>query len=253
MARYFIHLSYNGTDFHGWQRQHNASSIQGTCEEALSLLLHDDIIQITGCGRTDAGVHARSYYAHFDTDRILPDEFIYRLNAILPKSIAVDNVTSVPDSLHARFDAIERTYKYFIHKKKNPFKENLSYALPKYELDITLMNDFCNILILKDDFSAFEKKGSDNKTSLCNLTHAYWEVEGDEVIFTITSDRFLRNMVRAIVGTCLMIGTKRSDTLDILRKVDNKEQINVTLPVPAHGLYLWDIGYDYIRNGRTEK
>ncbi len=246
MARYFLELCYDGSGFCGWQRQQNAYTVQEACEYAISVLLHEKAVPLTGCGRTDTGVHARKYFAHFDTEIILPQEFIYRINALLPKAVAVNKIYSVKDNCHARFDAGYRTYKYFIHKRKNPFKERVSFALPHIEVDMHQMNEFCSYLIGKKDFSAFEKKGSDNKTSICDVKFASWETDSDTLIFTITADRFLRNMVRAITGTSLMVGSGRVKVEDIVRKMCQKAQINVTLAVPPHGLHLWDIGYEYI-------
>lgn len=251
MARYFVHLCYDGSDYCGWQRQNNARSVQDTCEKVLSILLGEREVNIIGCGRTDTGVHANSYYFHFDTELVLPIELEYRMNAMLPKSIAINDIFKVEDNLHARFDAKNRSYKYFIHRKKSPFREKYSFALPHIDLDLVRMNDFCKYLIGKKDFTAFEKKGSDNKTSTCEVYEALWEEEDGNLVFTITADRFLRNMVRAITGTSLMIGSGRVSLEDIARKIQDKQQINVTLAVPAHGLHLWSIRYDFDKYGRS--
>lgn len=251
MARYFVHLCYDGSDYCGWQRQNNAPSVQVTCEKVLTVLLGDRDMRIIGCGRTDTGVHANSYYFHFDTESALPAEMKYRMNAMLPKSIAMYDIFRVNDNFHARFDAKNRTYKYFIHRNKNPFVGAYSFALPNIDVDIVRMNDFCKYLMGKKDFTAFEKKGSDNKTSDCEVYESFWEEENGGYVFTITADRFLRNMVRAITGTSLMIGSGRISIEDIVRKIHDKEQINVTLAVPAHGLHLWAISYDFDTYGRS--
>lgn len=243
--RYFLKLQYDGTDFCGWQRQNNAVSVQQVIEECLVILLKEATLSIVGCGRTDTGVHAHEYFAHLDSYNILDDKFKFQLNAILPKSISILSILEVKNTLHARFDAKSRTYKYFIHKVKNPFKTKYSFLLPNIALDISMMNEFVANLKGSIDCSAFEKKGSDNNTSICKISYAFWEQVEDGYVFTITADRFLRNMVRSIVGTSLMIGSKRESLNNIMHKVVEKEQINVTLAAPACGLFLWSIQYDF--------
>ena len=243
--RYFIQLTYLGKNYCGWQRQENAISVQQILEENVSKLLHKPIA-ITGCGRTDAGVHAQDYYAHFDIDNAFPssDDFLYRINSMLPIDIAVQQVFKVRDTLHARFDAQWRTYKYFIHFKKNPFVEEQSFCWNK-SIDIEIMNHCIQQLIGAHDFSTFEKKGSDNKTSICVLKEAYWQIHENGIVFTITANRFLRNMVRRITAALLMVGNRKMDEQYLIQAVLQKQNLDVRLAVPAKGLFLWKIEYEF--------
>lgn len=239
--RYFLQLSYHGKNYSGWQRQENAVSVQEILEENLSKLFGESI-EIIGCGRTDAGVHAKDYYAHFDTDKNIPDNFLYRINSMLPDDIAVGNIFEVKPGLHARFDAMNRTYKYFIHFEKNPFLEEQSFFYNQ-QPDIEKMNHCIQQLIGEHDFSTFEKKGSDNKTSVCVLKEAYWQTTENGLVFTITANRFLRNMVRRITSALLMVGLNKMNEQDLLNAVLEKESLEVKLAVPAKGLFLWKIEY----------
>lgn len=242
-VRYFLHLTYKGTHFHGWQRQNNAPSVQETLEKACSTLLKCET-EITGCGRTDTGVHAHSFYAHFDHDAILDNTLLYPLNALLPDDIAVHDIIPVDAEMHARYSATERTYKYFIHTHKDPFLTDRSYFFRHSDrLDIEKMNAFGAALPGFVDFSSFEKVGSNNKHSLCTVLSAEWSVTADGLVFTITANRFLRNMVRAIVATSLMIGTGKISLEDVLKQIQLKERIHLYLTAPAQGLHLWDIRY----------
>ena len=243
--RYFLQLSYNGKQYCGWQRQPNGISIQEVIEENLSKLL-GAFSPITGCGRTDAGVHAQEYFAHFDTESDIPDNFIYRINRMLPNNIAIQHLFSVSSKVHARFDATNRTYKYFIHYEKNPFLEDQSFLLLNKNLDITKMNHCIKQLIGEHDFSTFEKKGSDNKTSVCQLKDAYWEETPNGFVFTITANRFLRNMVRSITAALLMVGLNKLSEEVLLQAVLNKKPLAIKLAVPAKGLFLWKIEYDSV-------
>lgn len=239
--RYFLQLAYHGKNYCGWQRQDNAISVQVMIEEKLAQLLAEKT-SIIGCGRTDAGVHAHDYYAHFDTEKTLVDDFLYRINSMLPNDIAIKNYFEVDDSLHARFDAISRTYKYFIHTEKNPFLEEQSFCWNK-PLDIEKMNHCIQQLLGEYDFSTFEKKGSDNKTSICVLKEAYWQTTENGFVFTITANRFLRNMVRRITAALLMVGNGTLDEEKVIQAVKQKQALEVKLAVPAKGLFLWKITY----------
>lgn len=244
--RYFLQLSYNGKNYSGWQRQENAISVQEELEDNLTKIFAS-AIEITGCGRTDAGVHAKEYFAHFDTDKNIPENFLYRINSMLPDDIAISKIFVVRPDLHARFDAINRTYKYFIHFEKNPFLEEQSFLLNQ-QPTLEKMNHCIQQLIGEHDFSTFEKKGSDNKTSVCKLENAFWQTTETGLVFTITANRFLRNMVRRITAALLMVGLNKMSEQDILNAVINNDTLEVKLAVPAKGLFLWKIKYEFSEN-----
>lgn len=241
--RYFIELSYKGTNFHGWQFQPNASSIQECIEKALSTILRSKI-SIFGAGRTDTGVHARYYVAHFDSDIETLDskDFRHKLNSFLHKDISVFSITKVKSDAHARFDAISRTYMYYINLEKNPFTQDTSWYYYK-KPDIDLMNEACTILFEYSDFTSFSKLHTDVKTNDCKIFKASWQIHSDELVFTVQADRFLRNMVRALVGTILEVGINKIDLSDFRQIIENKNRDEAGLSVPAHGLFLTDIRY----------
>ena len=209
IMRYFITLGYDGTDFHGWQIQPNGNSVQEELQKALSTLMRQPM-EVVGAGRTDAGVHARQMVAHFDSDSAVDcQQLTYRLNRIVPRSMAVYKVEKVADDMHARFSAKRRTYRYFVHTRKDPFLRHYSYQLP-YSLDFNQMNKAACILLDYSDFGAFCKSHSDVKTTICKVTAAKWhQTAPDEWYFEISADRFLRNMVRAVVGTLMDVGRGR--------------------------------------------
>lgn len=241
--RYFVWFSYDGTAYHGWQIQPNGNSVQEELQRALSTLLREDI-SMTGAGRTDAGVHARQMVAHFDFSKdIEPEQLAYKLNRILPCDIAVDRVELVSDDMHARFSATSRTYHYYIHTKKDPFHKAFSTEL-HYKLDFDKMNEAGRILMSYDDFGAFCKSHSDVKTTLCHVTKAEWIQTGETSwYFEITANRFLRNMVRAVVGTLIDVGRGRL-TLDEFRKViEGKRRTEAGESMPANALFLENIVY----------
>lgn len=241
--RYFVWFSYDGTAYHGWQIQPNGNSVQEELQRALSTLLREEI-SVTGAGRTDAGVHARQMVAHFDfSEAIDLEQLAYKLNRILPCDIAVDRVELVDDDMHARFSATSRTYHYYIHTKKDPFSRPYSTEL-HYELDFDKMNEAGRILMTYDDFGAFCKSHSDVKTTFCRVTKAEW-VQASETswYFEITANRFLRNMVRAVVGTLIDVGRGRL-TLDDFRKViEGKRRTAAGESMPANALFLENIRY----------
>ena len=239
--RYFIHLSYNGKNYCGWQRQPHSLSVQEELEKAMSLLLREPIA-LVGAGRTDTGVHARNYFAHFDYTPSLPHNLVNKLNSFLPKEIAIKDIFSVSDSAHARFDATSRTYQYFISLEKNPFLYEQSYYLFQ-SLDISLMNEACKILFEFNDFQCFSKTKTDVKTYICDIKNAFWEEKDNQLIFTITADRFLRNMVRAIVGTMLNIGTKKINLTDFRAIIESKNRGLAGFSVPANALFLVEVKY----------
>ncbi|XLS28422.1 tRNA pseudouridine(38-40) synthase TruA [Flavobacteriaceae bacterium M23B6Z8] len=240
--RYFIEFAYNGRNYHGWQKQPNASSVQETLEKALSLLLRNSI-SVTGAGRTDAGVHARQMYAHFDFEEIPDTDFlIKRLNALLPSDIAVRNVIAVAEDAHARFDAISRTYEYRVVNRKDPFLDSFAYYIHQ-TTDIKLMNEAASVLFEYKDFQCFSKSNTDVKTYLCEIKEAVWTSNSDQLIFTITADRFLRNMVRAIVGTLLDVGLGKISKQDVKKIIESKNRSMAGVSVPAHALYLTGVAY----------
>lgn len=241
MKRYFIELSYNGSPFNGWQRQINAPSVQKTIEQALSTLLQNPIL-ITGCGRTDTGVHATFYVAHFETDKPfdLNEHFIYQLNAVLPNSIAISNL--YPTDLHARFDAKVREYKYFIQPSKNPFNRNTTWQITT-PLDLKAMQTAADMLLTKTDFSSFAKLHSDNKTNICYVSHAEWQEIDSQFVFTIRADRFLRGMVRGIVGTLVEVGRKKITPTQFQEILLSLNRANASAQAPPQGLFLTNIIY----------
>lgn len=243
LNRYFLKLSYKGTNFHGWQIQENASSVQETINNALSLLIRSEI-NVVGCGRTDTGVHARQFYAHFDLDFTIEDleKLIFKVNSFLCKDIYIQEIYKVSADLHARFSAKSRTYHYYIHQKKNPFNEELSYFFP-HDLDLELMNRAAQILFDYNDFTSFSKSHTDTKTNLCTIKEAKWKASEEQLVFHITADRFLRNMVRAIVGTLLEVGRHKMNLMDFRNVIEQKNRSKAGVSVPAHGLFLEEIIY----------
>lgn len=243
--RYFIHLAYKGTNYHGWQSQPDAISVQEILEKALETILRKPM-SIMGAGRTDAGVHAKEMYAHFDFDGSIDSQnLIRKLNSFLPKDIVIFNILNVHDAAHARFDATKRTYEYHIHTQKNPFECNDSWQY-SIRLNIEKMNEACAILFEYIDFECFSKTHTDVNTFNCKIHQANWKQDEKNLIFTISADRFLRNMVRAIVGTMINIGLEKVSLEDFKKIIESKDRGKAGFSVPAHGLYLTKIEYDYI-------
>lgn len=243
MQRYFIRFSYDGTAYHGWQIQPNGVTVQEVFQRTLSMLLRTDTA-VVGAGRTDTGVHARLMVAHFDaSDDIDCDRLAYKLNNALPADIAVSRVERVAADLHARFSAVARTYHYHIHTVKSPFLRAYSCEM-HYHLDFEAMNEAAALLTEYTDFAAFCKSQSDNKTTLCTVTEARWTSLGDgRWRFTITANRFLRNMVRAVVGTLIEVGRHRIDLDEFRRIIEGKSRSTAGESMPARGLSLVDIVY----------
>jgi len=245
MNRFFIRLAYNGTKYHGWQYQHNAPSVQEIISKGLELMLSCQV-NLVGCGRTDSGVHAREFYAHFDLpDKETidsPDQLAFRLNRYLPEDIAVFWIKNVADNLHARFSAISRTYQYHIHTFKDPFL-NLSSWFVHDIPEVEIMNKGAEFLMEYEDFTSFSKLHSAAKTNICHLTEAYWTQNGHKLIFTITADRFLRNMVRAIVGTLVDLGQGKMTLEGLHQVIEAKNRSDAGQSVPALGLYLERVIY----------
>lgn len=243
MQRYFFELAYDGTDFFGWQRQPREISVQQLIEDALSKLHSNTAISVVGCGRTDTGVHAHRYHLHVDLPEIEQEEvFLFKLNRMLPNSIVIFSITPVEQDQHARFDATQRTYRYFIHQEKNPFKQRFSWYYP-HALDFDKMNEAANHLLGKKDFTSLSKLHTDVKTNICEVSEARWIVAEREIYFQISADRFLRNMVRATVGTLLDVGQGKIEPEKIKEILEAKDRQAASTSVPAHGLFLWEINY----------
>mgnify|MGYP002013474219 CR=1 FL=1 len=243
LTRYFIELSYNGSAYHGWQRQPNAITIQQVLEEALSRLARNKIT-LLGAGRTDTGVHALQMFAHFDVSHKIANtkELIFHLNGFLKDDISVKGIRQVKPQANARFDATARYYEYHISTAKDPFHSQFHYYL-KNQPDIDMMNEAAKSLLLHKDFKCFSKTNTDVKTFLCEIKKAVWKQEGSSLIFYISSNRFLRNMVRSIVGTLLEVGYKKRKVEDIDDLIRSKDRRQAGFSVPAHGLYLSRIEY----------
>lgn len=240
--RYFIQLSYNGSSYHGWQIQPNAVTVQETIQDALSKLLNTNI-SITGAGRTDTGVHAFQMFAHFDVDETLDTENLtLKLNSFLPKDIAIQSIFQVNADAHTRFHAIKRSYDYKISLKKNVFLFDYTHYVHQ-KLDVDKMNEAANILLEYTNFQCFSKSNTDVKTYNCKIEKAQWKQEGNLLIFTISADRFLRNMVRAIVGTLLNIGLSKIAVSDMHKILASKDRSEAGFSVPSKGLYLTEVLY----------
>ena len=240
--RYFIELAYKGTHFHGWQVQPDAISVQEVLEKALSTKLQEKIV-VTGAGRTDTGVHASFFVAHFDTQKSFDTgSTIYGLNNLVGKDIAIYKIFPVADNLHARFDAVSRTYEYRICQTKNPFLKEISTFLNK-DLDLDLMNKASQLLFEYTDFTSFSKLHTDTKTNNCKITQAFWAPQNELLVFTITADRFLRNMVRAIVGTLIDLGEHKISIDEFRKIIEAKDRAKAGKSAPAEGLFLTQIEY----------
>jgi tRNA pseudouridine38-40 synthase len=245
MRRYFIQLSFRGTHFHGWQVQNNAKTVQDELQQVLSTILRKRI-EITGAGRTDTGVHAKEMFAHFDNEEELTDlqHFTFKLNSILPADIAVQKVFEVPIDYHARFTASARSYEYHLHQQKDPFKQDTSYYFNR-NLSVNAMNQAAQILLEYTDFSAFSKSNTQTFTNDCTIYNAVWEITDDGLVFHISANRFLRNMVRAIVGTLLEIGIGKYEVADMHTIIQSKNRSKAGTSVPACGLYLTRVEYPF--------
>lgn len=241
--RYFIELSYHGKNYHGWQIQPNEISVQETIEQALSILLKQSIA-VVGCGRTDSGVHASQFFLHFDIQNPIDKEKLkFRLNSFLPEDIAIFQIIKVKEDAHARFDAISRSYRYQISLIKDVFNTDLSLKLHEAELDLDRMNKAAELMMKYDDFKCFSRSKTDVKTYQCNISKAYWYKEQNKLIFCITANRFLRNMVRAIVGTLLEVGMNKMNLEQFQNVIESRDRTKAGASVKAKGLYLTQIDY----------
>lgn len=256
--RYFLQLSYKGTNYHGWQIQPNARSVQEETEKALRTILREEI-SLTGAGRTDAGVHARTMYAHFDTTKVIEDKkrFLLSMNRLVGNDINLEGLKEVASDAHARFDATLRKYKYFVSFSKNSFFKDYFWQSPS-ALNVSLMNEAAERLKEIKDFTSFAKLHSDSKTNICLVKEAFWQpissdneaMEflgeiGNGIVFTISADRFLRNMVRAIVGTLIDVGRGKLSPDEFVEIIYKKDRCEAGVSMPAGGLFLWDIKYPY--------
>jgi len=247
--RFFLELAYDGTKYHGWQLQPNAIGVQEVLNKTLSTILREQI-ETLGCGRTDTGVHAKQFFAHFDSEKLMVDDtwqmdktgFLRSLNALLPHDIAVSDIFPIAAEAHARFDATLRSYEYHIHFNKDPFKHGYSWLL-RDELDLELMDRAATIIMGYTDFSCFSKSNTQVKTNNCKISKAEWIKTDSGIVFHISADRFLRNMVRAIVGTLIQVGKKEIEPEDVHAIIRSKNRSNAGTSVPACGLYLTQVVY----------
>ena len=261
MGRYFIHLAYNGANYCGWQTQPGLPTVQQTLEEALSTLLRQKVA-VVGCGRTDTGVHASDFYAHFDlkvdsgewavdstreqilptTRYPLPTNIVFKLNSFLPPDIAIFGIFPVADNAHARFDATARTYQYHVSDRRLPFRQG-QYCRIYFKPDIDKMNEAARVLMEYDDFTSFAKLHTQVKTNICHLSEAHWDEVGEEWIFTIRSNRFLRNMVRSVTGTLLDVGRGKLSIEGLREIIEKKDRCAAGVSMPACGLFLTKVEY----------
>ena len=240
--RYFIELAYNGKAYHGWQIQPNAITVQEVLEKALSTVLREDL-SIVGAGRTDTGVHASQMFAHFNTEAPFEKaSLIFKLNSFLPSDISIKSIEEVHPEAHARFSAVSRRYVYRVSLGKNVFSNDLAYTIIT-DLEVSKMNDACKVLLEYRDFQCFSKSKTDVKTYNCDIMFAQWTHEKGELHFHIKADRFLRNMVRAIVGTMISIGQGKLEVEDLHKIIQSKDRGKAGFSVPAHGLFLTEVDY----------
>lgn len=241
--RFFIEFSYKGTNYHGWQEQPNAKTVQQEINKALSVICNDkNKIESMGAGRTDAGVHAKQMFAHFDCGfDCASTNIIFKLNSFLPNDIAICDIFKVKNDANCRFDALSRTYQYHIIQKKDPFNKT-AYLLQR-DLDIQAMNDACKYIIGKQDYTSFSKLNTQTFTNNCNIIFSRWDVIDNELVFTIKADRFLRNMVRAIVGTLIDVGLGKINTDDVIKIIAARDRSKSGPSVPAHALFLIEVKY----------
>lgn len=243
MDRYFLQLAYNGENYHGWQIQPNANSVQAELQKALSTILRSSI-EVVGAGRTDTGVHASFFVAHFEYEGKIAnyEQLKFKLNSFLPNDIRVDTIVPVDSAMHARFNATSRTYKYFLTNRKEPFRNGITAFIP-YSLDLDKMNEAAGLLLSVVDFTSFSKLHTDVKTNNCNVTKAEWTQQDNLLVFEISADRFLRNMVRAVVGTLVDVGKRKLSIESFKEIIASKDRGLAGASVQARGLFLVDIDY----------
>jgi tRNA pseudouridine38-40 synthase len=246
MPRYFLELAYNGTRLNGWQRQHNAPSVQATIEDALRLILRQPLLEIVGCGRTDTGVHAAQYFAHFDFEGEFPPSFLERANKLVGLDISLIQLHAVEPEAHARFDAVRRSYNYFLSFHKNPFSRETEWHFPQgKQLNREKMQETADLLRGYAEFAPFCKTNSDAQTMRCDISEAAWIFTNTGAIFTISSNRFLRGMVRLVVGACINAGLGQISVADVKQALDAQAPLIKSYSVPPTGLFLSRIDYGF--------
>ncbi|GMV78623.1 MAG: tRNA pseudouridine synthase A [Chitinophagaceae bacterium] len=241
MPRYFLEVAYVGTNYSGFQIQQNAVTIQQKIEEALTIFFKQTI-PLTGSSRTDAGVHAKQNFFHFDFRENINSKVLYNINSILPNDIAVKNIFNVPPEAHCRFNAISRTYNYYIYKNKNPFLNNRAWYYP-YPIDIQLLNEAATTILTYNNFEAFSKQNTQVNNFICNIQQSFWQQESETLMYHIQANRFLRGMVRALVATMLMIGRNQITIHQFKEIIESQNASNTNFSSPAHGLYLEKVEY----------
>ena len=243
MPRYFIEVSYKGTNYSGFQIQQNANSIQAEVEKAFKIFFKKKF-ELTGSSRTDAGVHAFQNFFHFDVDEQLnfQNDFQYNLNSIIPKDIVIKKIFPVNDSAHCRFDAVSREYKYFIYQDKDPFLQDTAFYYP-YKLDLGKLNQAAQQIITCEDFTSFSKRNTQVKNFICQILKSEWYVEEDKIIYNVTANRFLRGMVKGLVGTMLRIGTNKISLNEFSKIIEKKDCNKADFSPPSHGLFLNVVNY----------
>jgi tRNA pseudouridine38-40 synthase len=243
--RYFLEISYNGAQYNGWQTQPNGTAVQQVIDHCLSTITREPV-HCLGCGRTDTGVHASQFFLHFDVEAALPEDFVRRMNALAPPDIAIHRVIPVHPEAHARFDATLRSYEYIFCHHKDVYRQGLVFYQPYLELDVALMQQACAILLQFDDFPSFCKSKSGAKTYIVHLQEARWEQRADDLVFIISGNRFLRGMVRLVVGAMIQIGKGKMTLEEFESGIREKRRFRLALSAPAHGLYLCRVEYPYL-------
>jgi len=239
--RYFIEVSYKGTNYSGFQIQHNANTVQAEVEKALHIFFREKI-NLTGSSRTDSGVHALKNYFHFDFINEIDPSVSYNLNSILPDDIVINNIRKVNDTAHCRFDAVYREYKYYIYQKKNPFLADRAYYFP-YKLDNALLHEAASIIKNYQDFTSFSKRNTQVKTFKCEIADSKWVNEEDCLVFNIKANRFLRGMVRALAATMLNVGRGKVNINEFISIIESRNCTNASFAIPPHGLFLVNVNY----------
>jgi tRNA pseudouridine38-40 synthase len=244
MSRYFLEVSYKGTNYSGFQTQKNANSVQDEVEKAFLILQKASVI-LTGSSRTDAGVHALQNYFHFDFEGLIHPQFVYKINAILPSDIVIKKVIPVSAETHCRFDALDREYKYFIYRQKNPFLSDRAFYFP-YKLDIEKLRQAAIMIKQYQDFTSFSKRNTQVKTFICEILESRWVYENDCLVYNVRGNRFLRGMVRALTATMLKVGRGAIDLQDFVKIIEAKDCTQASFAVPPHGLFLTAVRYSFL-------
>lgn len=244
MSRYFLEVSYKGTNYSGFQTQKNANSVQAEVEKAFTIL-QKEIVVLTGSSRTDAGVHALQNYFHFDFEGVIHSQFLYKINAIMPSDIVIKQVIPVSPEAHCRFDAISREYKYFIYRQKNPFLNDRAFYFP-YKLDIEKLQQAADIIKCYQDFTSFSKRNTQVKTFVCEIQESRWVYENDCLVYIVRGNRFLRGMVRALTATMLKAGRGAISTQEFIKIIEAKDCTQASFAVPPHGLFLTAVRYSFL-------